>query len=461
MRTLRIILILCTGILLVRADSAAQEASSGSGVVQLRDWPHALRQNEAANDTEDLLYPYDLLPFIDTLSLDYAYFVEGQQPVMQYALTWSPGSYGILDNEKVLFEELPGNIHIVAVELQTQIYVEDRPVTTLRIVIDSLMLASAPEHYAFTWEDRSWNSIFVDTPEETARTLFATGFSMRDLEIKRMAFAAYEASIEVASYDPRYPDVVSLYPPDIDIIIDWIFWPTRPGAGKGGPSTTKPQRKPREGIGRNTPAPSGRTRTRGDTTRNTDEGESRTGRTDTGDRDKTSAGRDSGPSKKQSSRSGKKKDDDDDDDASLVPAALVGVAAIGLVAFAGGTVGYYGNVSETPIGLTSGFVRPEGGFMLQVAINEGVISSGNQRGKLIAKVTSFYDVFKVPVQPALGLGVLAEEAGDDIDLSPSVSVGVVGNLGSFVLYGGYDLTARGVDIGLAYNFRSKPRPVAR
>ena len=132
-----------------------------------------------------------------------------------------------------------------------------------------------------------------------------------------------------------------------------------------------------------------------------------------------------------------------------------------MLAFVGGTIGYYGNGQETPIGLTSGYVVRNGGLLLQVAINGAVIASGDEPGKLTAKMMGFYDVFNTPIQPALGIGVLAEERGDEIDLSPRFSVGAVANLGPVVLYGGYDLVVEGVEISMAINFRSLSRSRGR
>jgi hypothetical protein len=45
------------------------------------------------------------------------------------------------------------------------------------------------------------------------------------------------------------------------------------------------------------------------------------------------------------------------------------------------------------------------------------------------------------------------DTGEDATVEPAVSAGLVGNLGRFVLYGGYDIVQNTPEVGLAYNFR--------
>lgn len=95
--------------------------------------------------------------------------------------------------------------------------------------------------------------------------------------------------------------------------------------------------------------------------------------------------------------------------------------------------------------------------MVQVAVNTAVLGAADEPEKLLGKVMGFYDIANMPLQPALGLGVMAEENGDDLDLTPSLSLGAVGNFGPLILFGGYDLAADGVDFGIAFNFRGRRR----
>ncbi len=454
MRSIWILILLAALLCAGAPDAAAQQHRTGYQYLYLLDWPPALYER-APDDADEMLYPYDLLPLIDRLTLGYAYAVEDGLPAMDFLLSWKPGAYGVLDNRVVPFDELPDDVRIVAVDLSAVVYVEDEPVAHLRIALDSLMLAAAPDEYGFANLGAPWDAVFANTTADDARAYFADGFTLRNLTIDRIAFASFgqeapeverEPGVAYPPYPP-YPPRVGVYPPDVIIWVDWIF---RPGAGKRG--AVGPPQTPREGIGRDLPSDPERPRTRGGQEGEPDEGgEDRTPRTRTGDRDEAAADRD----KAERPRPGKsgKKTDDDDDDEELLPAALAGLAALGVVAFVGGTVGYYGN-AEAPLGLTSGFVLPQGGALLQVAVNEAVLGAGG-REKLLGKVTGFYDVFKTPLQPSMSLGVLAEEHGDDIELTPSLAFGAVGNFGRFLLFGGYDLTAQGVDFGVAINFRSK------
>ena len=432
------------------AESVAQQRDHPFEYTLLLNWPPALRAAAADGQTH---FAYDLLPVIDTLALGYAYVEENGQPVMHFSLDWTPGPFGIYDNKKVVYEDLPEDLRIIAVDLRAEVYIDDQPVAALMLALDSLTLAPTPDQVVFE-DERTWQTVFEDTPEDTARSYFANGFTLRDLHIVRIAFASYEPIVEQdAPYDPRYPVWVGIYPPDGIIWVDGIIG-RQSGAGKRGDPEAVRRRKPRKVIGRTITSDTERPRRRSGDRRVPDEDPEKdpTTRTRTGDRDKATATRDTGRGKK---RSGKTKDDDDDDE-ELLPAALAGAAAIGLLAVAGGTVGYYGN-AEMPLGLTSGFVRPKGGVLAQVAVNGAVLGADNGPEKLLGKVMGFYGIANLPLQPALGLGLMAEENGEDLDLTPSLSLGAVGNFGRLILFGGYDLATDGVDFGFAFNFRGRRR----
>jgi hypothetical protein len=113
-------------------------------------------------------------------------------------------------------------------------------------------------------------------------------------------------------------------------------------------------------------------------------------------------------------------------------------------------VGLYGR-GDTPLGLAAGYTRPGGGVQLQAAVN-GAVLEGEDGQKLTVKALGFYDVFSAPVQPAAGLGVQVDPARDR-DVAPSVSLGLAGNFGRIVLFGGVDLVQETPEIGLTYNFR--------
>jgi len=79
--------------------------------------------------------------------------------------------------------------------------------------------------------------------------------------------------------------------------------------------------------------------------------------------------------------------------------------------------------------------------------------AGNEPERLVGQLFGFFDLFRAPIRPAVGLGVWAEENGDAVDLSPSVSLGAVARAGPVLLQGGYDFAGGGAQFGLAITFR--------
>ncbi|HMB93392.1 MAG TPA: hypothetical protein VKP65_21245 [Rhodothermales bacterium] len=435
-------------------SSLAQQPADAYTTVHLPEWPSVLYERSSPAEGDDV-YPYDLLASMDTFALGYAYAVEEDLPVLDFALAWMPGPYGVYNDRPVRYDDLPGEVVIAALDLRADVEVEGEIVADLVLSLDSLVLGPAPEQFYVTDRGIPWDQVFGDTQADDARAYFASGFALRNLKILRIAFVSYPEE-EVARYEPRYPREIGVYPPRISIWVDWLG-PSR-SAGKRG-TTTRPD-TPREGIGR-TEVPSSDTgrRTRSGTRRTStdrDTEDRSTTRTSSSDRAEADDNEDKARRTTRSGKAKKKKDDEEDDDQDLLPGALVGVAAIGVVAFAGGTIGYYGN-TKAPIGLTSGMVRGKGGAVLQGAVNEAVLGKGDEPEQAIARIMSFYNVFNAPIRPAVGLGVLLEENGDEIDFSPSVSLGAVGVFGPILLYGGYDIFVGGADFGLAVNFRYKQR----
>ncbi len=111
------------------------------------------------------------------------------------------------------------------------------------------------------------------------------------------------------------------------------------------------------------------------------------------------------------------------------------------------------------IALTVGYERPDSfarerwGMLLQVAVNKAVLGASSEPERLVGQFFGFFDAFRAPVMPGLGLGVWAEEDGDAVALSPSVSLGAVVRAGPVLLQGGYDLIKGGAQFGFAVTFR--------
>ena len=383
--------------------AAAQD--TGSGVVRLHEWAPEYEHVETV--------PSDVL--IDSLTLGYGYRQLDDRPYMAFALEWQP-SAGYAPDSSI----------IVSMTVSADVHAEGRPVTRLFLPIDSLMLAAYPDLARLEYVDVQWEDLFEATDEETARQYFKQGFTLENLEILQIQFEPELEQPVLVADEPelRRGGSGRVIRTGGGIWIDIPIYrepPYRPRAGSTGAGRAEQPRG--DNVGR------GETRDRGE--------------------DRTNEGERRSDTKKKDSE-----DEEEDDDAELLPAALVGAAAIAAVAVAGGTVGYYGNMRHTPIGLMAGYVQDEGGVLLQAAINEAVINGGGpERG--LARVISFYDLFNAPIQPALGLGLLVDEPTGAFEYEFSMSVGLVARAGPMLFLGGYDVMTGGGDFGVAYNFRYK------
>ena len=426
--------LLLPAVLLGATACFAQPTPPRKGVLHLTDWPRALL------DEGRTLEPFadlDLLPFLDTLALEYTYDIDAGRPAMTFTLWWIPGDEAILDGRRVPADRLPADVRLTALDLRAGVYVGGRRVTELIVSVDSFALEPAPFVYRFDGLDLDWPTLFADVPADSARRLFETGFELRDPEVLRIAFAEYEPPEREPLVAAPAPSRTTVYVPDRRV---WIVI----RGGRGYPYIATGPRRPRRGdIGRDLADDARRPR---DKPRDDERG-----------REKDEAPKDA-DAQRDGKRGGlldglgKKKKDDDDDDEQLLPAALAGAAAVGLVAVAGGTVGLFGH-ERAPIGLASGFARERWGGLLQVAVNEAVLGASDEPERLVGDLFFFFDAFRAPVMPGLGLGVWAEEHGDDVDLSPSFSLGAVARAGPVLLQGGYDLIEGGAQFGLAVTFR--------
>ncbi len=451
------------------APPAAAQEATGAGTVRLADWP-----GEAPQDAPELL------PSLDTLTLRYRYAAGQEAPRMTFALEWKPGETGWFDGQEVPYAELPDGLRMTGLELRAEVYSGGRAVAEALIAVDSMRLGPFPDLYRFEGAGLSYATVFAETPADSARAYFAKGFTLRDPEILSVSFAEEEPSAqEAARRPPRRPrarrQTVYVPRPAIDVIIGWRIGPDPYRVGRGGRRSGEPRG---EAVGRTAEERTARTTGRGGRTASPGE-DGRTGRrtaddnsgtaeaggetaeTDGGARtgrgaEAASGGRSSNG--KRGEKKGRKDDDDDDsddDDESLVPAAVVAAAAVGVLAVGGGTVGYYGT-TETPLGLSAGWVRPQGGALLHASVNPELLdSSAEDPHRLTVKAVGFLGVGRLPVQPALGLG--AQAVGrDEVEIEPALSLGAAGNFGRVVLLGGYDVLRGAAEFGLVVNFRHRP-----
>lgn len=411
------------------ADTAAlEERGQGSGRVSLTGWPSSLRQ---LLDEMGRRAPY-LLPKIDSLALDYRYAADDSTSQWSFVLGWQPGNRVLHEGTVVSRRKAPSNIRMVNVELRAEVRVDGEYVGDLIVAVDSMALAPFPSIYSF--EVRVGHErVLLDAPAATARQALLKGATLEDIVVERMGFV----SDAVSTSERRAPDVrerqpaprpePSIYESTTRIFIGWRVAP-RPYyvTERDGNRRVQPRD---EAVGR------GATRA-GDT------------RTRTAGRGASEGSDDGG------SRSGEQKsssdDDDDEDETSLRLPALGAVAAVGLLAYAGGTVGLYGR-GDTPIGLAAGYTHPRGGVQFHAAVN-GAVIEGAPGQKLTLKALGFYDVFSSHVQPAVGLGLQVDPQREG-DVVPSMSLGLAGNFGRIVAFAGVDVLQVTPEIGLAYNFR--------
>jgi hypothetical protein len=415
-------------------DTAAAPRSmtgQGTGVATLADWPASLPQLLREMGTNA---PY-LLPRIDSLALEYRYASTDSTSQWSFVLGWRPDHRVLYEGDILPFEQGPSDVRMVNVELRADVRAGGRSIGDMIIAVDSMALRPLPSIYSFevtVGHDR----VFLDATAEEARRALAQGVTLDSLVVERMGFA----SATTTSERRRRPDArerrpapqrgPSIYEPTTRIFIGWRVAP-RPYyvSVNDGKRTVAPRD---ENIGRGATA-GGDTRARAD--RRDEADEAGTGRT-------------------RRSSDDESEEEDEDDETSLRGPALAAAAAIGLVAYAGGTVGLYGR-GDTPVGLAAGYTHPRGGVQLQAAVN-GAVVEGESGQKLTLKALGFYDVFEARVQPAVGLGLQIDPQREG-DVAPSLSLGLAGNFGAFVLVGGIDVVQGTPEVGLAYNFRHRTR----
>ena len=416
------------------APPAEQGPGEGKGVATLTDWPVSLPQllREMGRDA-----PY-LLPRIDSLALEYRYASTDSTSQWSFVLGWKPSRRVLYEGEVLPREKGPSDVRMINVELRADVLVDGEPVSEMIVAVDSMRLRPLPSIYSFevtVGHDR----VFLEATAEEARRALAQGVTLDSLVVERMGFASPNTStserrrpdVRERRPDPRpYPRV---YEPTTRIFIGWRVGPRPYYVEKNDGKRVVQPRGDTMGRGTTEEADDTRTRTarRGETKSGDSEGEKRDGRSTRAD-----------------------DDDDEEDDTSLRGPALGAAAAVGLVAVAGGTVGLYGR-GDTPLGLAAGYTHPSGGIQLHAAVN-GAVFEDDPGQKLTLKVLGFYDVFASRVQPAVGLGVQIDPTREG-DVVPAASLGLAGNLGRVVLFGGIDVVQGTPELGLAYNFRSGRR----
>ena len=361
---------------------------------------------------------------------------------MHFTLEWTEGLGGILEGRKIGPGEMPPGVMIESIDLRMKVMVGSEWVADYYLPLDTIGLGSVPSMTFVDITDVPWDSVFVDIDEEEARLIYEAGFQLSAPLIIRVVFR-YEPpdEVQVGAVEESIPPID---PPGWTVIIPnielWIDCCER--SGKRTASTGDGSGKDKRSRHSGEKEANEKEKKRGDEP-------SRGGRGSTSDKN---GAIDIG--EWLSAVDGEDNDDDEED--RLLPAAIAGVVVIGGLAIAGGTLGYFGSASKAPIGLMSGYIEPRGGLLFQAAINKQVFGEAEGPENLILSLTGFYNVFNFPIQPAIGLGARrTEEKTDGLIWKPSVSVGVVGNFGRFVLLAGYDVATPDFRFGIGINFRHK------
>lgn len=409
-----------------RTSDAATVSGQGRGTVTLTEWPASLG---SLLDEMGRNAPY-LLPKVDSLALDYRYATTDSTSRWSFVLGWQAGNRVLYKGDILSRQSAPPDLRMVNVELRAQVDTAGEHAAEMIVAVDSMRLAPFPSIYSFEVTVRH-GRVFLDASAEEAREMLRKGVTLDSLIVERMGFVT--AAPSSTSEGPenreerrrRSRSDPSVYQSQTRIHIGWRVAP-RPYFvdEQKGERTVRPRE---EAIGRTVAVHETRERTRTD------------GR----------AGEEGLATTKPRSRDDSE-DEDDEDDTSLRGAALAVVAALGIMAYTGGTVGMYGH-GETPIGIAAGYTHPNGGFQLQAAVNGSVIS-GETAQKLTVKGLGYYDSFSARLKPSIGLGVQIDPTASG-DVRPNLSLGFATNIERLTLLGGFDVIQASPEMAIVYNFR--------
>lgn len=436
--------------LLVTLITVVDARAQSSGEVVRANWPDVLFETERgamhrpgvaiAENFSDVA----ILPFIDSLAL--AYDAAPDSPSISFQLRWVSGQGGILDG--ALVDTMPDSVWMAAIDLHADVLVNGGKQGDLLLSLDSLWLPSGDFVYEFSTAVSDWGDVFEGVSAEEARNAFEAGFELGALDVLSVAFeapAAEEVREEVL-VTRRPPRRRTIYTPDVGIWIGWDMGGSR--RGRGTPVRSG-NRGPRTEIGR----ASGDEETR--RVRGGRDGQSGDTQTRSGSGEESVGSDSSGEARSGRKGTGllPKGNDDDDDDRELLGPALGAAAAIGALAYFGGTVGYYGYPQDAPIGLSAGRITDRGGAMIHAAVSSDVLTGGGDE-RLIVGISGVFKPVLAGLHPVAGLDVWLSELGDTIEATPIVTAGVLLRTGGGLAFeGGVDLSGFRPRIGLSFSFR--------
>lgn len=419
-------------------------AIRAEGQLVVVDWP-ATAGEEGAAWWQDAA----LLPYLDRLEIGYRFARTAEAPTLDLTVAWSPADRGLIDGREVTVERWPDGLRLDVLEVTARVLRDSVHVADVILYLDSLDLAPRPEALSFAAAGLAWGTVFADVSADSAEAIFRDSFTLADPYILSLGF--YEAGVELEAPRRERVIVYERYPTrvrgGVNIGIGWHIGrrPPRYVDDRARRDAATRDRTDDERVERDRDA-----RPPADASRPPRDRDETSTRGDDSERERT---------RPRGSRRGSDDDEEDEDDEeTLLPAAIAGAAAVGVLAVAGGTVGYYGHMGLTPVGLAAGYAEARGGILLYAGVNGATLERArDETERLTVGLLGFADLFRSPLQPAIGFGVLAQQANNDTDVAPLVTLGVVLNTGPVLLMAGADVTRGDLQVGLVYNFRA-PRP---
>ncbi|SHK56530.1 hypothetical protein [Rhodothermus profundi] len=407
MRPLGLVLLMATG---------PVQAQVQQGTLQILHWPASEEElRQVMGEEGGPWLRVEVLPFLDSLVLGYRYEVVGDTVHATFTLAWYPATWGLYRGRRVLWDQMPGEVQLQAMHVRIRFAVQGRPVAAWPLRFDSLALGPWPEVFASDTYSFPAQEVFGWVPSDSLAAWLAAGMAPDSLMLEWIAFTGQEAGgVQAQSMVRVYPE-----PPFIEVILDSEMV-MRQGASK---------RATVEGRPRQTGRSAERSRVR-----------------------REGGGRSSG----RGWFRGKADDaeEEEEEHETLLPAALVGVAVVAMVAVAGGGLGYAGNLKRTPIGVTGGVLRTGWGMLWQVSMNKAVLDRSRTRPEELAvRLLGFAGWLAPRVQPALAVGMRWQEHRGNRRAFPVVVAGLVWRADPVVLMGGTDLVGGGLEVSVVLNLR--------
>jgi hypothetical protein len=387
------------------------------GVLRLVNWP-------ASEDDLTQIFArdpkawaqVDVLPFLDTLLIGYRYWVRGDSVYASFSLAWHPSLWGLYKGRRVLRAQLPEEVRLERLDVRLGFSVMGRQVATWPVRFDSLELGPWPDVFTSATQAFPVEEVLEAIEPDSLQRWLQAGLCLDTLMLESLSFSANEEGktswTTVRAY-PR-PPFIEVWEPDVVVVVT-------EEAGKNGASVL--QGRPRS-TGR-------RAAVR-----------------------KERPGREAGSQRGDRLPRKGEEDEEDQKEATLLPAALAGIAAVGLVAIVGGGIGYAGNLKQAPIGFSSGVVRSGWGMLLAVSCNAALLKRSRTEPEVLSlRFMGFGGARTHRWQLGGALGVRWEERNGRYATYPILAPVLVWRADPLLLIGGFDAIGGGVELSLVLNLQ--------